>query len=69
MGTLAPLTLCQPEPYIYGSSATVPLHGERRSSLTVAVAQLVRALDCGSKSRGFESPQPPFLKHVIRKEL
>lgn len=28
----------------------------------VAVAQLVRALDCGSRSRGFESPQPPLLK-------
>ncbi len=25
----------------------------------VVVAQLVRALDCGSKGRGFESPQPP----------
>ena len=25
----------------------------------VAVAQLVRALDCGSSGRGFESPQPP----------
>ena len=25
----------------------------------VAVAQLVRALDCGSRGRGFESPQPP----------
>ena len=26
----------------------------------VAVAQLVRAPDCGSGSRGFESPQSPF---------
>ena len=25
----------------------------------VVVAQLVRALDCGSRGRGFESPQPP----------
>jgi hypothetical protein len=30
----------------------------------VAVAQLVRALDCGSKGRGFKSPQPP-LKTLI----
>ena len=27
----------------------------------VVVAQLVRASDCGSEGRGFESPQPPFL--------
>jgi hypothetical protein len=32
-----------------------------QSFQTVAVAQLVRAPDCGSGSRGFESPQPPFL--------
>ena len=25
----------------------------------VVVAQLVRASDCGSEGRGFESPQPP----------
>ena len=28
----------------------------------VDVAQLVRALDCGSRSRGFESLHPPFLR-------
>ena len=28
---------------------------------TVAVAQLVRASDCGSEGWGFKSPQPPFL--------
>ena len=28
--------------------------------ITVAVAQLVRASDCGSECRGFESPQPPL---------
>ena len=28
--------------------------------LVVAVAQLVRAPDCGSGGRGFKSPQPPF---------
>lgn len=27
----------------------------------VAVAQLVRASDCGSEGRGFKSPQPPLL--------
>ncbi len=26
---------------------------------TVVVAQLVRALDCGSRGRGFESHHPP----------
>jgi hypothetical protein len=26
---------------------------------TVAVAQLVRASDCGSEGRGFETPQSP----------
>ncbi len=30
--------------------------------IVVAVVQLVRALDCGSRSRGFESLQPPFSK-------
>ena len=29
-------------------------------AFTVAVAQLVRASDCGSEGRGFESPQPPL---------
>jgi hypothetical protein len=28
--------------------------------LTVAVAQLVRASDCGSEGRGFETPQSPL---------
>jgi hypothetical protein len=28
----------------------------------VAVAQLVRALDCGSRCRGFDSLQPPLLR-------
>ena len=31
------------------------------AGVTVDVAQLVRALDCGSRGRGFESPHPPFL--------
>ncbi len=26
----------------------------------VGVAQLVRALDCGSRGWGFESPRPPY---------
>src|SRR5207247_1978603 len=30
-------------------------------SATVGVAQLVRASDCGSESRGFESRHPPFV--------
>src|SRR5690606_40098262 len=30
----------------------------------VAVAQLVRVLDCDSRCRGFESPQPP---HFMRR--
>ena len=29
------------------------------ASHTVAVAQLVRASDCGSEGRGFETPQSP----------
>lgn len=28
----------------------------------VVVAQLVRASDCGSEGRGFETPQPPSKK-------
>ena len=31
----------------------------------VKVAQLARALDCGSRGRGFESPLSPFLKNRI----
>ena len=31
----------------------------------VSVAQLVRALDCGSSCRGFESPHSPQLIEVI----
>ena len=31
------------------------------NGLMVVVAQLVRAPDCGSGGRGFESPQPPLL--------
>ena len=30
--------------------------------IVVKVAQLVRALDCGSRGRGFESPLSPFFK-------
>jgi hypothetical protein len=30
----------------------------------VDVAQLVRALDCGSSGRGFESPHPPLKKQL-----
>lgn len=29
---------------------------------TVTVAQLVRASDCGSEGRGFETPQSPVIK-------
>ena len=31
----------------------------------VVVAQLVRASDCGSEGRGFESHHPPNKKEVI----
>ena len=33
-------------------------------SFVVDVAQLVRALDCGSRGRGFKSPHPP-LKAIL----
>ena len=33
---------------------------------TVDVAQLVRALDCGSRGRRFESGLPPRFKEVLR---
>jgi hypothetical protein len=33
-------------------------------SLTVVVAQLVRASDCGSEGRRFEPGHPPFLKSL-----
>ncbi len=29
------------------------------------VAQLVRASDCGSEGRGFESPQSPLCKFIL----
>ena len=31
----------------------------------VVVAQLVRALDCGSRGRGFESRLPPAFKGLV----
>ena len=33
-----------------------------KESYMVVVVQLVRASDCGSECRGFESHQPPFKK-------
>ena len=33
----------------------------------VAVAQLVRASDCGSEGRGFETPQSPIAARAIAK--
>jgi hypothetical protein len=35
----------------------------------VGVAQLVRALDCGSRGRGFKSPRPPFTLHRRKRWL
>ena len=35
----------------------------------VAVVQLVRASDCGSECRGFESHLPPNEREVLLKEL
>src|SRR5207249_10279890 len=34
------------------------------SKQSVGVAQLVRASDCGSECRGFESPHPPFCRRT-----
>jgi hypothetical protein len=34
----------------------------------VGVAQVVRALDCGSRGRGFKSHLPPKLKNRFPKE-
>ena len=31
----------------------------------VAVAQLVRALVCGTRGRGFDPPQPPQHKRIM----
>ena len=35
----------------------------------VIVAQLVRALDCGSKGRGFETPHSPFKFETLQSNL
>ncbi len=37
--------------------------------IMVAVVQLVRASDCGSECRGFESHLPPNEREVLLKEL
>ena len=42
-------------------SSVKSLHSNIFSIITAAIAQLVRALDCGSKSRGFKSRWSPFL--------
>ena len=34
----------------------------------VAVAQLVRALVCGTGGRGFKSPQPPHVSKIFKAE-
>src|SRR3546814_18460459 len=39
--------------------AESPRNGSSETLQMVAVAQLVRVLDCDSRCRGFESPQPP----------
>ncbi len=40
-----------------------PYNATRQQTVSmVAVAQLVRVLDCDSSCRGFESHQPPHLK-------
>ena len=43
----------------------------KKLSNTVVVAQLVRASDCGSEGRGFESLLPPqlFLRRIMRRRL
>ena len=38
------------------------------AALTVVVAQLVRALDCGSRGRGFEPHHPPQKKVISRRD-
>lgn len=34
----------------------------------VIVAQLVRAPDCGSGGRGFETPHSPHFKHIFKRK-
>lgn len=46
--------------FLRGTFFRTLLRCDDRSDNAVAVAQLVRASDCGSEGRGFESPQPPF---------
>jgi hypothetical protein len=43
--------------FYFQSGISIYLHSQK----TVAVAQLVRALDCGSRGRGFEPLQLPYL--------
>src|SRR3546814_5872907 len=42
-----------------GIPAESPRNGSSETLQMVAVAQLVSVLDCDSRCRGFESPQPP----------
>ena len=41
------------------SAGHTKISNSSRRTSTVAVAQLVRASDCGSEGRGFDSRQPP----------
>ena len=52
------------ENYLYFCTAF-----ETRSTLMVGVVQLVRASDCGSECRGFESLLPPVNKPCSSFEL
>jgi hypothetical protein len=45
--------------YFEWVKAEYQLHFIIFAAHTVAVAQLVRASDCGSEGRGFETPQSP----------
>ena len=49
------------------SSALSVLKVIKALTITVAVAQLVRAPDCGSGGRGFEPPQPPLTARAHRR--
>lgn len=44
------------------NSNRMPTYTEALGVIMVRVAQLDRALDCGSRGRGFESPLSPFKK-------
>ena len=60
------IDLRKKSPKTFANSNISPIFAPHLSTNMVAVVQLVRASDCGSECRGFESHLPPARKEENR---